>query len=246
MRRGNWLTGAGTERGRGGAAGGVQGAAARRGTEAPRTRPGRWPEAAKETATELADKAKETTSKAGDQLAAGAEKVGDKAGPLLDRMGDRLKEAGQKLDRDTQDERDTAARETREALDDLKDWFKKDAKPAAEKNTEKLKGEIRDLADDIETKLDRAGKQTGKAADKTRTEIRDDLDKLRAKLREARDKGWISSAGRLFADPHPYLSRFAGEGEQIRFAATSIRSPSAVSRPSRAVRPRPRSGRGKG
>jgi ElaB/YqjD/DUF883 family membrane-anchored ribosome-binding protein len=145
--------------------------------------------AAKETAVELAQKAKETTSKAGDQIAAGAEKVGEKAGPLLDRMGDRLKEAGQKLDHDTQDERDTAARETREALDDLKNWFKEDAKPAAEKNTEKLKGEIRDLADDIEAKLDKAGKQTGKAADKTHSEIRDDLDKLRAKLKEAKDRG---------------------------------------------------------
>jgi ElaB/YqjD/DUF883 family membrane-anchored ribosome-binding protein len=146
-------------------------------------------ESAKATASELAAKAKETTSQAGAELAAGAEKVGEKAGPLLDRMGDRLKQAGQRLDRDTQDERDTAARETREALGDLKDWFKQDAKPAAEKNTEKLKAEIRDLAGDIETKLDRAGNQTGKAADKTRSEIREDLNRLRAKLREARDRG---------------------------------------------------------
>ena len=145
--------------------------------------------AAKETAVELAEKAKQTTSKAGEEIAAGAEKVGEKAGPLLDRMGDRLKQAGARLDRDTQDERDTAARETREALGDLKSWFKQDAKPAAEKNTEKLKGEIRDLADSIEAKLDRAGKQTGKAADNTRDEIRSDLDKLRAKLREARAQG---------------------------------------------------------
>ena len=45
------------------------------------------------------------------------------------------------------------------------------------------------LAGDIETKLYRAGNQTGKAADKTRSEIRHDLEKLRAKLRDARDKG---------------------------------------------------------
>src|SRR5688572_17026020 len=84
---------------------------------------------AKATASELAARAEETTGQAGAELAAGAEKVGEKAGPLLDRMGDRLKQAGQRMDRDTQDERDTAARETRETLGDLKNWLKEDAKP---------------------------------------------------------------------------------------------------------------------
>ena len=146
-------------------------------------------ESAKKTASELAARAEEATSKAGEELSAGARKVGDEAGPLLDRLGERLKDAGERLDRATTDERAAAERETRETLGDVKRWLEEDARPRAEKNSEKLKRDIRNLANDLEAKVDRLGEQTGPAAEKTRREIRDGLHKLQAKLRDARDRG---------------------------------------------------------
>jgi hypothetical protein len=143
-------------------------------------------QAAKETAGALADKAKETTSKAGDEIAEGARKLGDKADPLLNDLGDKIQRAGARLDDATADERKEFARETKETLGEVKSWVKHDAAPKAEKGARKARDEIRQLAGEVEGKLDKVQKQSGPAARRTREEIRSGLEKIRDKLREAK------------------------------------------------------------
>jgi hypothetical protein len=142
-------------------------------------------QAAKKTAGELAEEAKQVTAKAGDEMAAGARKLGDKAGPLLEELGDRIQRAGQRLDEGTADERKSFARETRETMDEVKDWVNDDARPRAERGASKLKHEIGDLASNVERKLDKLQNQAGPAARRTQREIRDDLEKIRDKLRSS-------------------------------------------------------------
>jgi ElaB/YqjD/DUF883 family membrane-anchored ribosome-binding protein len=142
-------------------------------------------QAAKQTAGALADEAKQVTAKAGDEMAEGARKLSDKAGPLLEELGDKIQRAGERLDDGTADERKSFARETRETLDEVKSWAKHDARPKAEHGARKLKDDIGELADDVERKLDKMQKQAGPAARRTQDEIRDGLEKIRDKLRDA-------------------------------------------------------------
>ena len=73
----------------------------------------------------------------------------------------------------------------REKVDDVERWFGDEAKPAAKNVGRKLWQDIREAARDLGAKLDRVGKQTGPAAERTRREIKEGADKLRAKLRQA-------------------------------------------------------------
>lgn len=145
-------------------------------------------EQVKSAANDLAAKAEKTTQKAGDQIAAGAHDLSDRTGGLLDRLGDQIKSAGQQVEHDTADGRDRFAEKTRETVDDIRRWFDDSAKPTAEKGGDKLRDQIHELSTDLDRKLDRLKTESGPTAEQTRRDIRAGLEKLRAKLREAKDR----------------------------------------------------------
>jgi hypothetical protein len=142
-----------------------------------------------EETRQAAREVKQAAQKVGSELREGAQTVAERAGPAIDRVGHDLKKAGDRIDDATADERAALRRETGEALGRLRAWIDTEAKPEAREGARALKDDLRALADGIERKLDRLQQEAGPAAERTRRELREDLDKLRAKVEEARKRG---------------------------------------------------------
>lgn len=143
-------------------------------------------EQAKQALNETGRELKVGAKAAAEQVKEATREVREETPPLLDKLGDRLKRAAARLESDTADERQAAAREANETLDDVDRWLD-DVGPRAKARTRTLATELRAMTRELRRDIERLGNKTGPALDRARADVNKRIGRIEQKLEEARD-----------------------------------------------------------